>query len=112
MIDPLEAVRDELQAGGYSPQTLVLLYNAALDAEQRHDLATLEQACRLAEQLAACIDQSLAPEAERLLTLCTESIERVRKSSSGAPATIACPGCGREIPADAVRCRGCGTLLV
>jgi hypothetical protein len=25
---------------------------------------------------------------------------------------VECPGCGRPVPASAVRCRSCGTLLV
>ncbi len=35
-----------------------------------------------------------------------------RAPAAAAPAKVECPGCGREIPADAVRCHSCGSLLV
>jgi predicted RNA-binding Zn-ribbon protein involved in translation (DUF1610 family) len=112
MMDTLAAVRADLQAGQHSPQTFVHLFNAASEAEQRRDLATLEEARRLAEQLAASADETMAPEAQRLVAICAESVERVRGASGGGSTTLACPGCGREISGDAVRCRRCGTLLV
>jgi DNA repair exonuclease SbcCD ATPase subunit len=114
MSEYLETVRQELGAGRVTAQALVLLFREAEEAEQRHDLQALEQTLELAKQTAQAADEALAEEAERLIALCEELLQRTR-AHAGAPAAAEaalCPGCGRPIDASAVRCRACGTLLV
>jgi hypothetical protein len=109
----LESVRDELAAGSVAPRSLVLLYRAAEEAEQSGDVRELEACVELARQAAAAGDHLLRDEAERLVALCEERLERVRPGDPVAgDEPAACPGCGRSLPATAVRCRACGTLLV
>jgi DNA repair exonuclease SbcCD ATPase subunit len=109
----LETVRQELGAGRVTAQALVLLFREAEEAEQRRDLQALEQTLELAKQSARAADETLSEEAERLIALCEELLQRTR-AHAGAPTAEAealCPGCGRPVAASAVRCRACGTLL-
>ena len=116
MSEYLDAVREHLDAGTVSAQALVLLFRAAEEAEHRLDVEELEQTLELARRVAGAAAAPLEVEAERLVALCEERLERARASREGvSPATsrpFACPGCGRELPESAVRCRSCGTLLV
>ena len=113
MSEYLDAVREQLEAGTVSAQALVLLFRAAEEAEQRRDIDELEQTLQLARRFARGAGEALEAEAERLIALCEERLERVRapRSPSNSRAST-CPGCGRPLPASAVRCRACGTLLV
>lgn len=123
MTDTFEQIREQIRTGDVTAQSLVLLFGAASEAEERRDVPGLEEALALARQLSRIVEGPLVPEAERLLTLCEESFNRVRADAArpaGAAATAAaapdrsgeCPGCGRPVAADAVRCRACGVLLV
>jgi hypothetical protein len=114
MSEYLKAVREEVGAGRVSARAFVLLFREAEEAEERHDLPTLEETLDLAQQAAQTADETLAEEAERLIDLCEQLLQRAR-GHVGAPPTedaLLCPGCGRPIAASAVRCRACGTLLV
>jgi len=114
MSEYLDAVREELGGGRGSARAFVLLFREAEEAEQRHDLRTLEETLDLAEQAAQSADETLAEEAERLIDLCEQLLQRAR-THVGASATedaLLCPGCERPTAASAVRCRACGTLLV
>ncbi|HET9244008.1 MAG TPA: hypothetical protein VFN99_11250 [Gaiella sp.] len=117
MNEHLESVRSDLDAGGVSAETLVRLFRAAEEAEEQRDEKDLEQALELAQRIVGRADAALAAEAERLLALCDERLERVRgvrheTPSSPAAGAVACAGCGRPVDSSAVRCRSCGTLLV
>jgi DNA repair exonuclease SbcCD ATPase subunit len=115
MSDYLHAVRSQLEAGAVSGQELVLLFRAAEEAEQQRDIESLDEALRLAEQVTAIAGDALRPEAEQLLALCEERLNRVRETAKVATTPAAgevCPDCGRPLPDSAVRCRACGTLLV
>ena len=118
MNEQLEAVHEELQAGTVSAQSLVLLFRAASEAEERGDLPALEEALGLARGIARTAEEALRPEAERLVALCEQSLERTRRgisaaqASQGAEGIVACPECGRQLDEGAVRCRACGFLLV
>jgi hypothetical protein len=115
MSDYLDAVRAQLEAGTVSGETLVLLFRAAEEAEQQRDVGELNDTLRLAQQAAAAADDALRPEAEQLVALCAERLERVRGTAQAATTSAApdiCPDCGRPVSANAVRCRACGTLLV
>ncbi|HZQ65023.1 MAG TPA: hypothetical protein VFA66_07350 [Gaiellaceae bacterium] len=115
MSEYLDAVREQLGAGGVSPQALVLLFRAAEEAEQRRDVAELEQVLELARRIAGEAGEGLEAEAGRLVALCEERLQRARAPIGSAAASggdALCPGCGRPLPASAVRCRACGTLLV
>lgn len=119
MGESIEQIREQLRAGAVTAQSLVLLFGAVAEAEERRDVPELEEALALARQIARAVDDPLAPEAERLVGLCEASLAR---ASAAAPVTSAasaepgregeCPGCGRAVAADAVRCRACGVLLV
>src|SRR5205809_2845691 len=114
----LEAVHKELQAGPVSAQSLVLLFRAASEAEERGDLAALDDALGLAREIARVANDALEPEAERLVALCEQSLERTRQETSAAQAsrpvegTVTCPECGRQLEESAVRCRACGFLYL
>jgi hypothetical protein len=117
MSEYLDAVHEQLEAGTVSAQALVLLFRAVEEAEQRRDLEELERALQLARRIAGEAGATLEAEAERLIALCEERLQRARapRDTLGRPAndgTSTCPGCGRPLPASAVRCRACGTLLV
>lgn len=115
MNEHLESVRSDLDAGGVSAETLVLLFRAAEEAEEQRDERDLEQALELAQRIVGRADAALAAEAERLLALCDERLERVRgvrHETPSSPGAVACAGCGRPVDSSAVRCRSCGTLLV
>jgi hypothetical protein len=112
--DYLDAVGDQVGAGEVSGETLVLLYRAAEEAEQRHDLNELERTLELARRVAEAADEALRTDAGRLIALCEERLAAVREAAGDAgpfSGEIACPGCGRPVAASAVRCRACGTLL-
>jgi hypothetical protein len=116
--EQLEAVHEELAAGTVSAQSLVLLFRAASEAEERGDLAALDDALGLAREIARVANDALEPEAERLVALCAQSLERTRQETSAAQASqraegiVTCPECGRQLEESAVRCRACGFLFV
>lgn len=114
MSDYLEAVRTELGEGRVSAQAFVLLFREAEEAESRRDVQALEQTLELARQAARTADETLADDAERLVALCEQLLERAR-THAGEPTgegEVLCSGCGRPVATSAVRCRACGTLLV
>jgi RNase P subunit RPR2 len=114
----LTTVREEIQAGSVSPHSLVLLFNAASDAEHAQDVETLEQTLELARAIAERAGESLQAEARRLATICEQSLASVReRRSAAAPpepreTTTTCPECGNEVPPGALRCRRCGHLFL
>ena len=118
MDERLAAVRQEIEAGNVSPHSLVLLFNAASDADHAGDIATLEQTLGLARAIAEMAGESLQAEAERLATICEQSLTSVRERHEASEATeprdgmIICPECGNEVPADALRCRRCGHRFI
>ena len=113
----VEAVRKELASGAVSPQSLVLLFNAASDAEHAKDIATLEDVLDVARETARTADPSLQTDAERLLEMCEQSLLRAREQG-GAPgrpeagAANLCPDCGNKVPENALRCRRCGHRFI
>jgi hypothetical protein len=116
MSDYLDTVDAQIEAGTVSPQALVLLFRAAEEAEEQNDIGELQRALQLAKRVAADAGNALRTEAERLITLCEQSLQRARGrveavASSATGGTSTCPGCGRPIATSAVRCRACGTLL-
>lgn len=115
MSEYLDAVREQLDGSTVSAQALVLLFRAAEEAAERRDLHELEQALALARRIADEAGEGLEAEAQRLVALCEERRQQALASIGSAKASTgdaACPGCGRPLPASAVRCRACGTLLV
>jgi hypothetical protein len=117
MDERLSTVRAELETGSVSSHSLVLLFNAASEAEHAADLPALERALELARTIARQAGENLRAEAERLVAICDQSLATVRQgqnaSSSRLPdGMIACPDCGNEVPADALRCRRCGRLFL
>jgi len=118
MDERLAVVRQEVEAGSVSPQSLVLLFNAASDAENAGDIARLEQSLALARAIAEVGGESLQAEAERLATICEQSLTGVRErhEASGAAeprdGMFSCPECGNEVPGDALRCRRCGHRFI
>jgi predicted RNA-binding Zn-ribbon protein involved in translation (DUF1610 family) len=118
MDERLTEVREEIQAGTVSPQSLVLLFNVASDAEHLGDMATLEQTLVLARAMAETAGESLTAEAERLATICEQSLASVREREERSQQTephegmILCPECGNEVLADALRCRRCGHRFI
>ena len=117
MDDRVAAVREELGSGGVSAQSLVLLFNAASDAEHGRDVATLEDILDVASQAVRTADAALRPDAERLLEMCEQSLLRAREQG-GAPgrpeagAANLCPDCGNKVPENALRCRRCGHRFI
>jgi hypothetical protein len=57
--------------------SLVLLFYAASEAEQRRDVDALTHACVLAKRLAEVLGEGLAADPIRLLDLCNELLARV-----------------------------------
>jgi hypothetical protein len=118
MDERLTAVRQEIEAGTVSPHSLVLLFNAASDAEHAGDVATLEQTLELARAIAEVAGESLQAEALRLATICEQSLASVRERQQASGASearagmISCPECGNEVPANALRCRRCGHRFI
>ena len=117
MDDRVAAVREELGSGGVSAQSLVLLFNAASDAEHGRDVATLEDILDVASQAVRTADAALRPDAERLLEMCEQSLLRAREQggASGRPeagAANLCPDCGNKVPENALRCRRCGHRFI
>ena len=118
MDDRLAAVREEVESGSVSPQSLVLLFNVASDAEHAGDVATLERTLDLARAIAEMAGENLRAEAERLAGICEQSLASVRErhESSGASepgaGSMICPECGNEVPTDALRCRRCGHRFI
>jgi hypothetical protein len=110
----LDLVDEQLETGTASAQALVLHFRAGEEAEERGDIAELERTLALAKRIVRTSEEALAGEAERLVALCEERLERTRAAEPLAAAfpTVAtsCPDCGRPISASAVRCRACGTL--
>jgi hypothetical protein len=118
MDERLTAVREEIEAGSVSPHSLVLLFNAASDAEHVGDIATLEQTLVLAQATAERAAESLQAEATRLAGICEQSLASVRAApeTREAPgprqAPGSCPECGNDVAPDALRCRRCGHLFI
>jgi DNA-directed RNA polymerase subunit RPC12/RpoP len=118
MDERVATVREEIEAGNVSPQALVLLFNAASDAEHAGDIPTLEQTLNLARAIAEMAGESLQAEAERLAVICEQSLANVRGRQEAAESAeprdgmIECPDCGYEVPADALRCRRCGHRFI
>jgi hypothetical protein len=114
----LTTVREEIAQGNVSPQSLVLLFNSASDAEHAGDVETLEETLALARAVAGIAGETLQAEAERLARICEQSLAGVRErheAADGRPRggrTAICPECGSEVAADAVRCRRCGHRFV
>src|SRR5262249_50170361 len=79
MDERLAAVRDEVESGSISPQALVLLFNAASDAEHAGDVVALEQTLNLARTIAGMAGENLRAEAERLAVICQQSLASVRE---------------------------------
>jgi hypothetical protein len=114
----LSEVRVEIESGTVSPQALATLFNVASDAEHARDLSTLEQTLALAHAIADEAAENLREEAERLATICGQSLasvrERVEATQRCEPTegpTI-CPECGNEVAAEALRCRRCGHRFI
>jgi ribosomal protein L40E len=116
MDERLREIEHEVDAGTVSPQSLVLLFNAASDAEHLGDLAALEKIFALARSVASAADETLRPEADRLVALCEQSLLTVRdqyEASKIQPtAESLCPECGNEVPPNAIRCRRCGHRFI
>jgi DNA repair exonuclease SbcCD ATPase subunit len=115
MTEYLDTVREQVDGGTVSAQALVLLFRAAEEAEERRDVQELKQSLELARRIADKAGDQLEAEAERLVALCEERLQRARAPIGSAETSTdegPCPGCGRPLPASAVRCRACGTLLV
>jgi hypothetical protein len=112
MSESVDIVREHVDAGAVSGQTLVLLFQAVEEAAQRHDVDDLDETVRLAQQVVTVADAPLRGEAERLLALCEERLAHAASAGAAPPGgEVACPGCGRAVAVSAVRCRDCGTLL-
>ncbi len=113
---PLLDPAPSLTPGSVSPHSLVLLFNIASDADHGGDLATLEATLGLARAIADATEETLRAEAERLAGICEESLENVRRREAAAGTKpgglIACPECGGEVAANALRCRRCGHLFL
>jgi hypothetical protein len=103
----LQAARRELEAGSIA-QGLILLFNAATEAEQEGNLVVLEAVVALATAVSDTAEGTLKEEAQRLVGLWKPSL---RSLSERVTVGTACPGCGREISPSAVRCRARGSLL-
>jgi predicted RNA-binding Zn-ribbon protein involved in translation (DUF1610 family) len=115
MDERVAAVQQEIDAGGVSPHALVLLFNAASDAEHAGDTVTLDQTLKLARAIAEIAEENLQAEAERLALICEQSLASVRERQlpgQVVDAAPTCPECGNEVLADAVRCRRCGHRFI
>lgn len=115
MSDVLQDLRQDIENGVVSAQTLVSLYRFVEQAAGERDLLRLEAALDLARIAAAHADEILKGEAERLTALGEEHLAAVRGELAAANVVsgeMVCPGCGRSVSVDAVRCRSCGELLV
>ena len=110
MNEHLDAVKRDVEAGTVTADTLVLLFRACEEAEQARDPVELEETEALARAVVAEAPDPLRPEAARLLSHWAERFAAAKPKPTIEE--IECPGCGRPVPASAVRCRACGTLLV
>ena len=72
------AVRQEIESGHVSPHSLVLLFNAASDADHAGEIATLEQTLTLARAIAETTEDALHAESERLASICEQSLSSAR----------------------------------
>lgn len=110
--DRVAAVREELDRGGASARSLVLLSNAATDARHDGDVPTLEQTLALARRVAEA-EPRFRADAEQLVAICEQALVAVVEGSrSRVPDAIACPECGNDVSASALRCRRCGHLFL
>ena len=88
-----------------------------MHVQAERDAAGLERALKLARRMSVESDDTLRAEVEHLADLCEERLEAVRaidaKETPAAAATDEpCPGCGRLLPGNPVRCRYCGQVFV
>jgi hypothetical protein len=104
----LAAARRELGAGNIA-QALILLFNAATEAEQEGNLVVLQEVVALATAVSDTAEGALKQEATRLVGFWEPTL---RNLSDRVTVGTTCPDCGREINPNAVRCRACGSLLV
>ncbi|HZT53781.1 MAG TPA: hypothetical protein VE995_05320 [Gaiellaceae bacterium] len=115
MTDELSRIERDAEEGRATAESLVQLFNLASEAEQRRDVALLTRACAVARRLAEAPGDGLSADARRLVDLCDELLARVAASEAAGPGLAPkprCPGCGRELAGNPVRCRACGELLV
>lgn len=113
--DELAQIEQDIENGQASAGSLVLLFNAASEAEQQRDVEALTRACAVARRLTETLGNGLAADALRLHDLCNDLLTRVQSiepETARRPAVATCPGCGRELEGSPVRCRACGELLV
>lgn len=115
MDERVATVQQEIEGGSVSPHALVLLFNAASDAEHAQDIATLEQTLSLARAIAENAGENLQAEANRLALICEQSLASVHERQEPGQTTEShaiCPECGNEVPTAALRCRRCGHRFI
>jgi hypothetical protein len=115
LTDELAQIERDIADGRASATSLVQLFNVASEAEQQRDINALKRACEVAKRLTETLENELAADAVRLLGHCTELLARVQTAEPASPAPAAastCPGCGRPLEGNPVRCRACGELLI
>jgi hypothetical protein len=78
MTDQLAQVESDIEAGHASSESLVQLFNAASEAEERGDLEALARACALARWLTEALRDGLAADAVRLSELCNRLFIRTQ----------------------------------
>lgn len=116
MSEYLDQVERAVESNNAGAEQTVVLFRAIEEAELQRDPASLERALGLARRISLQSDGTLREEAERLVHLCEERLDAVRATSAAqAPAAASdevCPGCGRPLPGNPVRCRYCGQVFV
>jgi hypothetical protein len=114
MTEELSQIAEDIDRGRASAESLVQLFNAASEAEQRRDVDALTRACVLAKRLVEALGNGLAADATRLLDHCQELLARIQATATTPtrPGAATCPSCGRELEGNPVRCRACGELLI
>jgi hypothetical protein len=92
----LAQIEQDIDDGRASAASLVRLFNAATEAEQRRDVDALTRACVLAKQLIEVLGDGVAADAIRLLDHCQDLLSHVHATAttqSGSDAAT-CPGAG------------------
>ena len=118
MTEELSQIAEDIDRGRASAESLVQLFNAASEAEQRRDVDALTRACVLAKRLVEALGNGLAADAIRLLDHCQELLARIQATATATattptrPGAATCPSFGRELEGSPVRCRACGELLI